>query len=66
MLRPAPGRRPVDGDVADGFRAVRRGPRPGVRETAERLGGEVAIRTEAGRGTTVELVVPALASSLEA
>lgn len=37
-----------------------------VRETAERLGGEVAIRTEAGRGTTVELVVPALASSLEA
>ncbi len=36
------------------------------RETAERLGGEVAIRTEAGRGTTVELVVPVLASSLEA
>ncbi len=37
-----------------------------VRAAAERLGGEVALRTTAGRGTTVEMVVPVLASSLEA
>lgn len=36
-----------------------------VRATAEGLGGEVELRTERGRGTTVELVVPVLASSLE-
>jgi two-component system chemotaxis sensor kinase CheA len=37
-----------------------------VREAAERLGGEVAMRTEPGRGTTVELVVPVSLVSLEA
>ncbi|MDP3215527.1 MAG: response regulator, partial [Deltaproteobacteria bacterium] len=36
-----------------------------VRATAEGLGGEVALRTERGRGTTVELIVPVLASSLD-
>lgn len=37
-----------------------------VRAAAERLGGEVALRTVPGRGTTLEMVVPVLASSLEA
>lgn len=37
-----------------------------VRETASRLGGEVDVRTEAGRGTTVEIVVPISMSSLDA
>lgn len=37
-----------------------------VREVAERLGGEVAMRSEPGRGTTVELVVPVSLVSLEA
>ncbi len=37
-----------------------------VRAAAERLGGEVALRTAPGRGTTLEMVVPVLASSLEA
>jgi two-component system, chemotaxis family, sensor kinase CheA len=29
-----------------------------VREAAERLGGEATVRTEAGKGTTIEVVVP--------
>jgi two-component system chemotaxis sensor kinase CheA len=29
-----------------------------VREAAERLGGDVTLRTEPGKGTTVELVIP--------
>ena len=37
-----------------------------VREAAERLGGRVGVKTEAGRGTTVELAVPVSLSSLEA
>ena len=37
-----------------------------VHEAAVRLGGEVAIRTDAGRGTTVEIVVPLSLSSMEA
>jgi two-component system chemotaxis sensor kinase CheA len=37
-----------------------------VRETIERLGGEVSVRTEAGKGTTVELTVPLSVASLEA
>lgn len=37
-----------------------------VREAAERLGGEVSVRTEAGRGTTVELTVPLSIASLDA
>ncbi|HEV8701792.1 MAG TPA: response regulator [Candidatus Polarisedimenticolia bacterium] len=37
-----------------------------VREAAARLGGDVALRTEAGRGTTLELIVPVSLSSLEA
>ncbi len=31
-----------------------------MREVAEQLGGEVAVLTEAGQGTTVDLVIPAL------
>jgi two-component system chemotaxis sensor kinase CheA len=37
-----------------------------VRETASRLGGEVAVRTEVGRGTTFELVVPVSLASVDA
>jgi two-component system chemotaxis sensor kinase CheA len=37
-----------------------------VRDAAVRLGGEVDLRTEAGRGTVVELVVPVSLSSLDA
>jgi two-component system chemotaxis sensor kinase CheA len=37
-----------------------------VREAAARLGGDLALRTEAGRGTTLELIVPVSLSSLEA
>lgn len=37
-----------------------------VRETLERLGGNVRVETEAGRGTTVELTVPVSLSSLDA
>jgi two-component system, chemotaxis family, sensor kinase CheA len=37
-----------------------------VRETKERLGGEIAVRTEPGRGTTIELEVPLSLASLEA
>ncbi len=37
-----------------------------VRETAERLGGQATIRTAAGRGTTVELIVPLSIASLTA
>jgi len=37
-----------------------------VRETASRLGGDVVVRTEAGRGTTLELVVPVSLASLDA
>jgi two-component system chemotaxis sensor kinase CheA len=36
-----------------------------VREAASRLGGEVEIRTEPGKGTTVEIVVPVMLSSLD-
>ena len=35
-----------------------------VREAAERLGGEATVRTDAGKGTTVELVVPVSITSL--
>ncbi len=35
-----------------------------VRETAERLGGEVLVRTKRGEGTSVELVVPVSVASL--
>ncbi len=35
-----------------------------VRETAERLGGEVVVRTKRGEGTTVELVVPVSVASV--
>ncbi len=37
-----------------------------VREAVERLGGEVDIRTEAGQGTTIDLVVPLSIASIEA
>lgn len=37
-----------------------------VRETLERLDGNVRVETEAGRGTTVELTVPVSLSSLDA
>lgn len=37
-----------------------------VREAAERLGGRVALKTEAGQGTTIELAVPAVVASFEA
>jgi two-component system chemotaxis sensor kinase CheA len=37
-----------------------------VREAAERLGGEVDIRTEVGLGTTIELRVPLSLASFEA
>jgi two-component system chemotaxis sensor kinase CheA len=37
-----------------------------VRETASRLGGEVAVETRAGEGTTVELEMPVSLSALEA
>lgn len=37
-----------------------------VREVADRLGGRVAVKTEPGRGTTLELAVPISLSSLEA
>jgi len=37
-----------------------------VRDVVSRLGGEVDIRTEAGQGTTLELVVPVSLASLDA
>jgi two-component system chemotaxis sensor kinase CheA len=37
-----------------------------ARSSAERLGGQLRIETEAGRGTTFELVVPLSVASLEA
>lgn len=37
-----------------------------VREAAERLGGEATVRTEAGKGTAVELIVPLSLASLAA
>jgi two-component system chemotaxis sensor kinase CheA len=37
-----------------------------VREVAERLGGRIDVKTERGRGTTVEIAVPISLSSLEA
>jgi len=37
-----------------------------VREVAERLGGRVGVKTEAGRGMTLELAVPISLSSLDA
>ena len=37
-----------------------------VREASERLGGEVTARTEAGRGTTIELTSPFTLASLAA
>jgi two-component system chemotaxis sensor kinase CheA len=37
-----------------------------VREVADRLGGRTAVKTEPGRGTTLELAVPISLSSLEA
>jgi len=37
-----------------------------VREAAERLGGEISVHTEAGNGTTVELLVPLSIASLDA
>ncbi len=37
-----------------------------LREAAERLGGEVAVVTERGKGTSVELVVPLSLASLHA
>lgn len=37
-----------------------------VRETLERLGGQVRVETQAGRGTMVELTVPVSLSSLDA
>jgi two-component system, chemotaxis family, sensor kinase CheA len=37
-----------------------------VREAAQRLGGEVAVRSESGRGTTVEIEVPLSLAALEA
>lgn len=37
-----------------------------VREAAERLGGEATVRTEAGKGTTVEVIVPLSVASFHA
>ena len=37
-----------------------------VREVAERLGGRVGIKTDPGRGMTLELAVPISLSSLDA
>jgi two-component system chemotaxis sensor kinase CheA len=37
-----------------------------VREAAERLGGEVIVRTQAGEGTTFQLIVPPSLASLDA
>lgn len=37
-----------------------------VREAAERLGGEVVVRTDAGEGTTFQLIVPPSLASLDA
>lgn len=37
-----------------------------VREAAERLGGEATLRTNAGKGTTVEVVVPLSVASFHA
>lgn len=37
-----------------------------AREAAARLGGDATLRTQAGRGTTLELVVPISIASLEA
>lgn len=37
-----------------------------VRETASRLKGEVIVRTESGRGTAIEIIVPVTLSSLPA
>jgi len=37
-----------------------------AREAAERLGGELSVRTEAGKGTAVDLVVPLSVASLDA
>lgn len=37
-----------------------------LREAAERLGGDVSVTTERGKGTTVELVVPLSLASLDA
>lgn len=37
-----------------------------VREAAERLGGDVTMRSEPGKGTTVELLVPFSIASLQA
>jgi two-component system chemotaxis sensor kinase CheA len=37
-----------------------------VREAAERLGGDVTMRSESGEGTTVELVVPSTIASFPA
>src|SRR5688572_22087212 len=37
-----------------------------VREAGERLGGEVTVRTDPGRGTTFEVVAPLSLASLEA
>jgi two-component system chemotaxis sensor kinase CheA len=37
-----------------------------VREATDRLGGEATVRTDAGKGTTVELVVPLSITSLHA
>lgn len=37
-----------------------------VRESAERLGGDVTMRSEPGKGTTVTLTVPATLSSFQA
>jgi two-component system, chemotaxis family, sensor kinase CheA len=37
-----------------------------VRESVERLGGDVSVRTEIGRGTTFELVVPISLTALDA
>jgi two-component system, chemotaxis family, sensor kinase CheA len=37
-----------------------------LREAAERLGGEATARTEAGKGTTIEIVVPVSVASFSA
>jgi two-component system chemotaxis sensor kinase CheA len=37
-----------------------------LREAAERLGGEATARTEAGKGTTIELIVPVSVASFSA
>jgi two-component system chemotaxis sensor kinase CheA len=37
-----------------------------VRETAHRLGGDVAVRTESGKGTVLEIIIPVSLSSLDA